>query len=129
LKNESATERVIGGTVANPEQMKMLRQIQKMQQDMQAAQDALADETVEGSAGGGVVKATVNGYGDLQRVAIDPGVVDPDDVETLEDLVVAAVSEGVRKARELQAQKLGAATGGLGGLGGGVDDLLGGLLG
>jgi DNA-binding YbaB/EbfC family protein len=115
--------------MANPEQMKMLRQIQKMQEDMQAAQDALANETVEGSAGGGVVKATVNGHGDLQRVSIAPDVVDPEDVETLEDLVVAAVSEGVRMARELQAQKLGAATQGLGGLGGGVDDLLGGLLG
>ena len=115
--------------MANPEQMKMLRQIQQMQEDMQAAQDALANETVEGSAGGGVVKATVNGHGDLQRVSIDPDVVDPEDVETLEDLVVAAVSEGVRKARELQAEKMGAATQGLGGLGGGVDDLLGGLLG
>src|SRR5690349_9048769 len=106
--------------------MKMLRQIQKMQADMQAAQEALATETVEGSAGGGVVKAIVNGHGDLQRISIDASVVDPDDVETLEDLVVAAVAEGVRMARELQASKLGAATSGMGG---GVNDLLGGLLG
>jgi DNA-binding YbaB/EbfC family protein len=116
--------------VANPEQMKMLRQIQKMQSDMAAAQEALAAETVEGTAGGGVVKATVNGHGDVQRVTIDPAVVDPDDVETLEDLVVAALSDGIRKAKELQATRMGAVTGGLGGLGGsGADDLLGGLLG
>jgi nucleoid-associated protein EbfC len=115
--------------VAKPEQMRMLQQIQKMQTDMQAAQEALATETVEGSAGGGVVKATVNGHGDLQRITIDPSVVDPDDVETLEDLVVAAVSEGTRLARELQQEKMGAVTGGLGGLGGGIDDLFGGLLG
>jgi nucleoid-associated protein EbfC len=118
--------------VAKPEQMKMLQQIQKMQQDMQAAQEALGTETVEGSAGGGVVKAIVNGHGDLQRITIDPSVVDPDDIETLEDLVVAAVSEGTRLARDLQQQRLGAVTGGLGGLGGGgagIDDLFGGLLG
>jgi DNA-binding YbaB/EbfC family protein len=93
--------------------MKMLRQIQKMQEDMQAAQDALANATVEASAGGGVVTATVTGDGDLRRISIDPSVVDPEDVETLEDLVVAAVSEAMRQAKELQQEKLGAATGGL----------------
>jgi DNA-binding YbaB/EbfC family protein len=115
--------------VAN-DQMKMLQQIQKMQADMQAAQDALAGETVEGSAGGGVVKAVVNGHGELQRVTIDPDVVDPEDVETLEDLVVAAVADGSRKARDLQQQRMGSVMGGIGGAGGGgLDDLFGGLLG
>jgi DNA-binding YbaB/EbfC family protein len=114
--------------VANPEQLKMMRQLQKMQSDMAAAQEALANETVEGSAGGGVVKAVVNGHGDLQRITLDASVVDPEDVETLEDLVVAAVADGTRKARELQQARMGAVTGGLGG-GGGVDDLFGGLLG
>jgi DNA-binding YbaB/EbfC family protein len=110
--------------------MDMFAQIQKMQADMQAAQDALANTLVEASAGGGVVKATVTGDGELRKIVIDPDVVDPDDVETLEDLVVAAVHEAMREAKEVQAQKLGAATGGLdldslmGGLGG-----LGGLLG
>jgi DNA-binding YbaB/EbfC family protein len=113
--------------VANPEQMKMLRQIQKMQTDMVAAQEALAEETVEATVGGGVVKAVVNGHGDLQRISIDPSVVDPDDVETLEDLIVAAIAEGVRQARDLQQERMGKVTGGLGG--GGVDDLFGGLLG
>jgi DNA-binding YbaB/EbfC family protein len=100
--------------------MKAMRQIQKMQADMAAAQEELANTTLEATVGGGVVKATVTGDGELRAISIDPGVVDPDDVETLEDLVVAAVVEGVRQAKELQAKKLGAATGGLdaGSLGG-----------
>src|ERR671919_175101 len=98
----------------------MMQQVQKMQADMAAAQDALAAETVEGSAGGGKVKAVVTGTGELKSVSIAPDVVDPDDVEMLEDLVVAAVSEGLRKAQELQAERMGGVTGGLdlGGLGG-----------
>jgi nucleoid-associated protein EbfC len=108
----------------------MFEQIQKMQADMQAAQDALANATVEGTAGGGVVKAVASGDGALRSITIDPSVVDPGDVETLEDLVVAAVHEAMRKAKEMQAERMGAATGGidldsmLGGLGG-----LGGMLG
>ncbi len=104
------------------EPMNMFEQIQKMQSDMQAAQDALANTLVEGTAGGGVVKATVTGDGDLRRVSIDPSVVDPDDVETLEDLVQAAVHDAMRQAKEVQAQKLGAATGGLD-----LDSMLGGF--
>jgi DNA-binding YbaB/EbfC family protein len=100
----------------------MFKQIQKMQSDMQAAHDALANTLVEGSAGGGVVKATVTGDGELRRVTIDPSVVDPTDVETLEDLVVAAVSEAMRQAKQMQSEKLGAATGGLD-----LDSLMGGL--
>src|SRR5437588_5620500 len=107
--------------------MKMMRQIQKMQQDMQAAQEALANATVEGTAGGGVVKATVTGDGELRKVTIDPSVVDPGDVETLEDLVLAAIHEAMREAREMQANQMGAATGGLDldGLMGGLGGLLG----
>ena len=99
--------------MASPDQMKMIRKVQQMQADMQAAQDALAAETVEGSAGGGMVKVTVSGSGEVQRVSIDPSVVDPDDIETLEDLVVAAVADGLRRAAELQSSRLGAVTGGL----------------
>jgi len=99
--------------MAQPDQMKMMRKIAQMQSDMAAAQEALASETVEGSAGGGVVKVTVTGSGEVQRVSIDPGVVDPADVETLEDLVVAAVADGLRRAAELQSTRLGAVTGGL----------------
>src|SRR6476659_226199 len=99
--------------MASPDQMKMLRKVQQMQADMAAAQAALAAETVEGSSGGGMVKVTVNGSGDVQRVTIDPSVVDPNDIETLEDLVVAAVADGLRRAAELQSSRLGAVTGGL----------------
>jgi DNA-binding YbaB/EbfC family protein len=99
--------------MASPDQMKMLRKVQQMQADMAAAQAALAAEIVEGSAGGGMVKVTVSGSGDVQRVTIDPSVVDPDDIETLEDLVVAAVADGLRRATELQSSRLGAVTGGL----------------
>jgi DNA-binding YbaB/EbfC family protein len=102
------------------QQAGLMRQMQKMQEDMEAAQTALAETTVEGSAGGGVVKAVVSGTGELQAVEIDVSVVDPDDVEMLQDLVVAAVSEALRAAQDLQGQKMGAVTGGidLGGLGG-----------
>ena len=100
--------------------MNILEQVQKMQADMAAAQDALHEATVEGSAGGGMVKVVVTGAGDVQSVSIDPGVVDPEDVEMLEDLVLAAVGDGLRRAQELQAERLGGVTGGLdlGGLGG-----------
>jgi DNA-binding YbaB/EbfC family protein len=99
--------------MAQPDQMKMMRKIAQMQTDMAAAQEALAAETVEGSAGGGMVKVVVTGSGDVQRVSIDASVVDPDDIETLEDLVVAAVADGLRRAAELQSTRLGAVTGGL----------------
>ena len=99
--------------MAQPDQMKMMRKIAQMQTDMAAAQAALASEMVEGSAGGGMVKVVVTGSGDVQRVSIDPSVVDPDDIETLEDLVVAAVADGLRSAAELQSTRLGAVSGGL----------------
>ncbi len=108
--------------MANDQPMNMLQQIQKMQADMAAAQEALANTTVDATVGGGVVKATVTGEGDLRAISIDPSVVDPLDVETLEDLVVAAVVEATRQAKQLQQQKLGAATGGLD-----LDSMLGGL--
>ena len=109
-----------------PNMQQMLKQVQKMQADMAAAQDALAAATVEGSAGGGVVKVVVTGSGEVQSVHIAPEVVDPDDVEMLEDLVLAAVGDGLRRAQEMQSESLGGVTGGLdlGSLGD-----LGGLLG
>ena len=109
--------------MADLDPMRLLQQVQKMQQDLQAAQQALADAAVEATAGGGLVKATVTGQGELRAISIDRSVVDPEDVETLEDLVVAAVREAVRQARVLQQEKMGAVTGGidlgmLGGAGG-----------
>jgi DNA-binding YbaB/EbfC family protein len=105
--------------VANQKQLnQMMRQAQKMQEDMARAQAALADETVEASAGGGMVKAVVTGTGELCSVSIAAEVVDPDDIEMLQDLVVAAVNEANRAAQALQSERLGAVTGGLGSLGG-----------
>ena len=95
----------------------LLKQAQKMQQDMMQAQEALKDETVEASAGGGMVKVTVSGDLEVKSIAIDPQAVDPEDVELLQDMVLAAVNEGMRSAQELAASKMGGITGGLGGLG------------
>ena len=105
----------------------LLKQAQKMQQDMAAAQEALKDETVEASAGGGMVKVTVTGDLEVKAITIDPQAVDPEDVELLQDLVLAAVNEGMRSAQELAASKMGSIAGGLGGLGG-PGGGLGGLL-
>ena len=109
-----------------PNMNQMLKQVQQMQADMMATQEKLASETVEASVGGGVVKAVVTGSGTLESITIDPGAVDPDDVEMLQDLIVAAVNEGLRMAQELQAQSFGGITNTLGGLGGGLGGLLGG---
>jgi len=98
----------------------MMRQMQKMQTDMAAAQEALDSELVEATAGGGAVKAVVTGNGVVERLEISPDVVDPEDVEMLQDVVLAAVNEALDASRTLQQQRLGAVTGGLdlGGLGG-----------
>jgi len=107
--------------MANQKQLnQMMAQVQRMQADMVAAQEALADETVEASVGGGMVTAFVSGTGDLPKISISPDVVDPDDVEMLEDLVVAAVVEATRMAQELAQERMGGLTAGLdmGGLGG-----------
>jgi DNA-binding YbaB/EbfC family protein len=95
---------------------RMLAQVQRLQSDMVQAQRSLADERVEGTAGGGVVRAVCDGQGTLLQVAIDPSVVDPDDVEMLQDLVVAAVNDAARKAQAVQGQTMGSVTGGLSGL-------------
>jgi len=95
----------------------LLKQAQKMQQDMMQAQEALKDEMVEASAGGGMVKVAVSGDLEVKSITIDPQAVDPEDVELLQDMVLAAVNEGMRSAQELAASKMGGITGGLGGLG------------
>jgi DNA-binding YbaB/EbfC family protein len=89
-----------------------------MQQQLMAAQEELADARVDGTAGGGLVTATVTGSGELVALTIDPKAVDPDDVETLADLVLAAVRDATNNAAELQAATMGPLTQGLGGLGG-----------
>ncbi len=100
-----------------PNMQQMLKQAQKMQQDILAAQESLKDEVVEASAGGGMVTVRVTGDQTIKSITIDPQAVDPDDVELLQDMVLAAVNEGLRASQELAASKLGSVTGGLGGLG------------
>lgn len=95
----------------------MMQQVQKMQAEMQKAQEELARETVTASAGGGAVKATVTGGLELVSVEIDPGVVDPDDVEMLQDMVMAAVNEALTSSQEMASKRLGGITGGLGDMG------------
>lgn len=89
------------------------RMAQQMQQEMVRVQQELEALTVSGSAGGGVVTATVTGQQELVSLAIDPSAVDPADVEMLQDLVVAAVNEALRASRELAASRMAAVTGGL----------------
>jgi len=93
------------------------RMAQQMQQQMVRIQEELEQATVDGSAGGGVVRATVTGKQDLVSLTIDPSAVDPDDVEMLQDLIVAAVNDAIRASRDLAAEKMGPLTGGLPGLG------------
>lgn len=96
----------------------MLKQVERMQRDIESAQESLKDEVVQASAGGGMVKVEVSGDLVVKSIAIDPEAVDPEDVEMLSDMVLAAVNEGLRSAQELQAQLMEKATGGLGGPGG-----------
>jgi nucleoid-associated protein EbfC len=98
----------------------LLKQAQKMQEQVLAMQEQLANTEVTGTAGGGMVTATVNGAGELRALEIDPKVVDPDDVETLADLVIAAVRDASHNAQQLAAEKMGPLTGGLNALGGGL---------
>jgi DNA-binding YbaB/EbfC family protein len=97
---------------------KMMAQLQRMQADMARVQAELAKTQIEGTAGGGAVTAIVTGQQDLVSVTIDPGVVDPQDVEMLQDLVTAAVNDALRRSRETAQQKLAAVTPDMGGLGG-----------
>ena len=101
-----------------PNLNQMMKQVQAMQAEVAKAQESLKDERVEASAGGGMVKVVATGELHIESVTIDPDAVDPEDVELLQDTVLAAVNEALRSAQELAADKMGAATGGLGGPGG-----------
>ncbi len=91
----------------------ILRQAQQLQKRLNEAQEALENESVEASSGGGVVTAAVSGKQKLLSIRIDPAAVDPEDVSMLEDLVLAAVNEAMDKAQELASRRLGAITGGM----------------
>ena len=96
---------------------KMMEQVQQMQQQMQQAQEELKDETVQATAGGGMVTVTATGSGEIKEIKIDPKAIDPDDPEFLEDAVLAAVNEALRSASNLAQSRLGGMMGGLGDLG------------
>ena len=91
----------------------MMKQVQKMQKKMMELQGELEQQRVEGTAGGGMITVVANGRQDILEIKIQPDVVDPDDVEMLEDLVLAAVNEGLEKAQEVAANKMNSLTGGL----------------
>jgi DNA-binding YbaB/EbfC family protein len=99
----------------NPQ--KMLKQMQKMQAEMERVQLELQDEYVSATAGGGVVTATVSGGLEVKSIIINPKIVDPDDVEMLSDTIVAAINEAMRQAQEHAQRRIGEITGGLSGLG------------
>ena len=105
-------------TSEGPDLGDLLSQVQQMQQQMMDAQQAAAAEVLEGSAGGGMVRVRVSGGFDFRDVLIDPSVVDPGDVDMLQDLVLAAIRDAVARANELNQQALGGLGGLLGGLGG-----------
>jgi DNA-binding YbaB/EbfC family protein len=102
-----------------PNMNQMMKQVQKMQKDMLAAQEELAKATVTSSAGGGMVNVTVTGDLVVKDIMIDPDAIDPEDPELLQDMVLAAVNEALRQAQEMAATKMGGLTGGLdlGGMG------------
>lgn len=92
---------------------KLMKQAQKMQEKMMQAQEELASKTVEAAAGGGMVAAVVNGKFELVSLRIEKEVVDPEDIEMLQDLIIAAVNEGIRMAQEMSAAEMSKITGGL----------------
>lgn len=98
----------------NPRQLQQMAQ--QMQRQMQKIQEELAATVVEGSAGGGAITVKMNGHRELQGIVISPEVVDPDDVEMLQDLLMAAISDATKKAQELAEQRMGPLTGGMKGI-------------
>ena len=92
---------------------KMMNQLQQMQKKMMQAQEELGNTNVEGSAGGGVITVTMNGHREIKSIQIAPDVVDPEDVEMLQDMLMAAIADASKKAEELSAAKMGPLTGGM----------------
>ncbi|GHS93799.1 nucleoid-associated protein [Synergistales bacterium] len=95
----------------------MMKQAQKMQSQMMQIQEKLAEETVEGASGGGMVKVTTTGQGNIVEIKIDPEVIKPEDAEILEDLVLVAVNDSIEKSRELANSRMGMFTNALSSLG------------
>jgi DNA-binding YbaB/EbfC family protein len=108
-KRQRGIGRQLGGQMGD-----MLHKVQQLQEEMVKTQESLADETVSITAGGGAIEITITGQQRLQSVTIDPDVVDPDDVEMLQDLIVAAVNEAIERSQTMAAERLSKLTGGLG---------------
>lgn len=94
---------------------KLLKQAQRMQAEMALAQEELAKAVIEGVSGGGMVKAKVNGHGEVISLSISPEVVDPTDVEMLEDLIISAIKDALAKSKEMSSDRMNSITGGMGG--------------
>lgn len=92
---------------------KMMKQVQKMQADMAKLQDQLGEMTVEATAGGGAVKIVMSGKQEVKEIAMDPEILNPDEVEMVQDLLIAAFNEAIRKSQDLSTQEMGKITGGL----------------
>jgi DNA-binding YbaB/EbfC family protein len=107
-----------GGGYGGMNQAAMMKQAQKMQQDLLKMQEDLENQVYTATAGGGVVRASVSGKREVTEIVIDPDAVDPDDVEMLQDMVMAAVNEALRKAEDASNQSMSRITGSLGNLGG-----------
>ncbi len=105
----------------------MLAQVAQMQQKMAQTQEELANETITISAGGGAISITITGHQRVQSMEINPELINPEDREMLQDLLVTAVNQAIEQSQALAAQRMESVTGGLGGLGGGLDSLLGSL--
>lgn len=101
------------GMNTNKNMNSVLKQAQKMQEEMEKVQDELGEKTVEVSAGGGVIEVVANGKKEIVSIKIKPEVVDPEDVETLEDLVLVAINDAIKKADDMMAEGMSAITGGL----------------
>ena len=104
-----------GGMRMNP--ANLLRQVQKMQADVERVQAETEQEVITVTAGGGAVEVAITGGLEIQSITLQPEVVDPEDVEMLQDLILAAVNEAIQKARALMAERMSSVTGGLGGMG------------
>ncbi len=98
----------------NPRQLQQMAQ--QMQKQVQKIQEELANEAIEGSAGGGAITVTMNGHRELQAIKIDPEVIDPDDIEMLQDLLMAAFNDASKRAQEMAEQRMGPLMGGMKGM-------------
>jgi DNA-binding YbaB/EbfC family protein len=115
-----------GGKSSKPNKANMMAQMQAMQQQMAEAQEALANETVTVTTGGGMISVVMTGHQRVESITIDPEALDPEDVEMLQDMLMSAVNSAIEQSQALSAERMEGITGGLG-LGGGLDSLLGGL--